>query len=252
MFRPRIIPVLLLKNGALVKSVSFKNHRYIGDPLNAIRIFNEHGADELVLLDIDATKNKTCINPELVRALGEEADMPLSVGGGISTIGQIKNLVAAGAEKVIIGTSACINDRFVQAAADVFGSSTITVCMDVGQNWLGQERVYHTNGKVATAYTPEMFAEKMERFGAGELIVQSISRDGTMSGYDIRMLRRMAGLTTLPIVALGGAGSLQHLAEGFHKGMATGLAAGSLFVYNNTQRGVLINYPDSKAFLDHA
>jgi imidazole glycerol-phosphate synthase subunit HisF len=252
LFRPRIIPVLLLQNGALVKSIAFKNHHYIGDPLNAIRIFNEHGADELVVLDIDATRNKTCIDYKLVAALGEEADMPLSVGGGIHSIAQIKQLIAAGAEKVIIGTAACTNEQFVQAASDVFGGSTITVCMDVGQNWVGQERVYHSNGRMATLRTPEAFAEKMEKLGAGELIVQSISRDGTMKGYDIRLLRRIAGLTTLPIVALGGAGSFQHLAEGFHEGMATGLAAGSLFVYNNAQRGVLINYPDSKAFLNHA
>ena len=244
--------MLLLKKGALVKSVNFTNHQYIGDPLNAVRIFNEHNADELVLLDIEATKRKTSIDTKLVQCLGEEADMPLSVGGGITTITQIKNLIAAGAEKVIIGTAAYTHEMLVKRAADIFGASAITVCMDVGYNWLGKERVCIKNARVKTSMTPEAFAEKMEWLGAGELIVQSITHDGKMTGYHLDLLRRIAGVTTLPIVALGGAGSLAHLKDGHQKGMASGLAAGSLFVYKNIGRGVLINYPSQKDFLRDA
>jgi cyclase len=251
MFRPRIIPVLLLKEGALVKSESFKRHRYIGDPLNAVRIFNEHQADEVVLLDIEASRRKRGIDPQLVSSLGEEADMPISVGGGITTITQIKSLIAAGAEKVIIGTAACTQELLVRRASDVFGASTITVCMDVQRDWRGRERVFYKNARVKTRFAPEAFAERMEQLGAGELIVQSVAHDGKMAGYHLDLLRRIAAVTTLPIVALGGAGSLTHLKEGHHSGLASGLAAGSFFVYKNTGRGVLINYPLKKNIFEH-
>ena len=244
MFRPRIIPVLLIRNNVLVKSVRFKKHKYIGDPLNAVRIFNEHRADELVLLDIDATRQQRCISPELVKNISEETDMPLAVGGGICTVEQVKELIAAGAEKVVIGSCVYRNEIFITEAAHLFGSSSIVVCMDVASNWLGKEMVYVKNGRVNTGYLPEQFAEKMQRLGAGELIVQSVSNDGIMGGYNIELISRIAAVTSLPLIALGGAGSLNDLKEAYHKGMATGLAAGSLFIYKGLKQGVLINYPD--------
>ena len=243
MFRPRIIPVLLIQKNVLVKSVRFAKHRYIGDPLNAVRIFNEHHADELVLLDIDATRQKRCISPALVQNISEETDMPLAVGGGICTIQQVKELIAAGAEKVIVGSAAYKNETFISEVVHVFGSASITVCMDVAKNWLGKERVYINNGSVSTNCSPENFAEKIELLGAGELIVQCVTNDGIMEGYNIDLLKRIAAITRLPLVALGGAGSIKDLKEGHEKGMATGLAAGSLFVYRDSNRGVLINYP---------
>lgn len=248
MFRPRVIPVLLIQKNVLVKSVRFKNHNYIGDPLNAVRILNEHHADELVLLDINATKHQRYISPSLVKNISEETDMPLSVGGGICTITQIKELIAAGAEKIIIGSAAYKNEQFISEAVRMFGSSSITVCMDVAKNWLGKERVFITNARVNTNFTPEQFAEKVQDLGAGELIVQSVAKDGTMTGYDVDLLQRVAKVTSLPLVALGGAGSVADLQVGYKKCMATGLAAGSLFIYKDRNKGVLINYPDHIQF----
>jgi cyclase len=244
MFRPRVIPVLLLKNRALVKSVTFRRHRYIGDPINAVRIFNDLRADELVFLDTDASRNATLISLDFVRAVGEEASMPFSVGGGIRSLENIQAVLAAGAEKVVINTHAGENPDFVRLAADRFGSSTIVVCMDVKKRLFKGERTWTKGGTRPTDYDPVGFARLMERCGAGELIVQSIERDGTMSGYDLELIRSVADAVSVPVIALGGAGSKEDLLGAFRRGRANGLAAGSMFVYQDSKRGVLINYPE--------
>jgi len=242
MFRPRIIPVLLLKDRALVKSVRFGDFKYIGDPINAVRIFNELKADELVFLDIEASKNGRLISLDFVRNVGEEARMPFSVGGGIRTLDDIKAVISAGAEKVVINTAAVRDTEFVRAAADVFGSTTICVCIDVKRTFLKGERAWILNGSTSTGYTPVELARRMEECGAGELIIQSIERDGTMGGYDIDLIRSVSQAVSVPVVALGGAGSRADLEGAYSQGLANGLAAGSLFVYRGTKRGVLINY----------
>ena len=244
MFRPRVIPVLLLKDLALVKSVRFKHHKYIGDPINAVRIFNELKADELVFLDIDASRNDRLISLDFVREVGEEACMPFSVGGGIRSIDDIRAILAAGAEKVVIGTRAGLEPSFVKEAADRFGSSTIMICMDVKKKLFQGDRTWVRNGRSATSYTPLDFARLMEKNGAGELIVQSIDRDGSMNGYDIELIKSIADAVGIPVIALGGAGSLEHLTSGYRDGRANAVAAGSLFVYQDTRRGVLVNYPE--------
>ena len=249
MFRPRIIPVLLLKDSVLVKSTQFKKHRYIGDPINAVRIFNNHKADELIFLDISATRKCRTISTSFVKKIGEEADMAFAVGGGINSIACISEIIGAGAEKVVIGSAAVLNVELIKKASDTFGASAITVCIDVRKNFFGQERVWIKNGSKSTKYTPEVFAQMMEKNGAGELVVQSISHDGMMQGYDIDLLRRVALCTTIPVVALGGAGNLSHLKQAFTEGLANGLAAGSLFTYRSAKKGVLLNYPEKKDFL---
>jgi cyclase len=246
MFRPRIIPVLLLKDLAIVKSVQFKNYKYIGDPINAVRIFNDLEADELVLLDITASKRKRLISLDFVKAVGEESQMPFCVGGAISTLGNIKAVLAAGAEKVVLNTSAGTDPDFVKAAADEFGSSTIVVCIDVKRTLFGVERTWILGGRRATRYSPVDFAKLMEEKGAGELIVQSIERDGSMEGYDIDLIRSVSQAVRIPVVALGGAGRIEDLVDGYRYGFANGLAAGSLFVYQDKRRGVLINYPGKR------
>lgn len=243
MFRPRVMPVLLLRDGALVKTQRFDKPRYIGDPINAVRIFNELRADELVLLDIQATAQRRVISRELVKRIGDEANMPFAVGGGIRTLAQIRELLAAGAEKIVIGNEAAERPAFVAEAAAAFGSSTIVVCMDVKRKLFGDLRVWVKNGRKATPYGPHEFAQRMVKLGAGELIVQSIERDGAMNGYDLPLVREIARDVPIPVVALGGAGSLLHLKAAYDEGQATGLAAGSLFVYQGAHRGVLINYP---------
>lgn len=246
MFRPRIIPVLLLKDRALVKSVQFKNHRYIGDPINAVRLFNDLRADELVFLDIEASKNGRSISLDFVRNVGEEAFMPFSVGGGITSLADIEAVLATGAEKVVINTHAVKDPGFIEAASNVFGSSTIVVCIDVKKTFFKGERAWILNGTRSTQYSPVEFARLMEDRGAGELIVQSIERDGTMTGYDNGLIRTVSEAVGIPVIALGGAGAISDLGKAYRDGHAGGLAAGSLFVYQDKRRGVLINYPEKK------
>jgi cyclase len=244
MFRPRIIPVLLLKNQGLVKSIAFKNHRYIGDPINAVKIFNDLKADELVFLDILASKENRTIPLNFVKKVGEESNMPFAVGGGIKTIKQIHDIIETGAEKVIINTYAARSPDFIRQASETFGSSTIEVCIDVKTNFLGKEKTWIINGKKSTYYNPIEFAQLMENKGAGEIIIQSIERDGSMLGYDIDLIKKISKAVTIPVVALGGAGNMRHLREAYVDGFANGLAAGSMFIYYGTRNAVLINYPD--------
>ena len=243
MFRPRIIPVLLLKDLALVKSIGFKNFKYIGDPINAVKIFNDLKADELVFLDITASKENRLISLDFVKDVGEEANMPFAVGGGIRSIEDIRKIISAGAEKVVINSYAAENPDFIKEASDTFGSSTIVVCIDVKKKLFGGLQTWTLNGSKSTKFSPVEFARLMEEKGAGEVIIQSIEKDGTMEGYDLNLIKSISESVNIPVVALGGAGKLIHLEEGYQKGFANGLAAGSLFVYQGSKRGVLINYP---------
>ena len=245
MFRPRIIPVLLLKGNALVKSKCFKNFRYIGDPINAVKVFNDLKADELVFLDIEATKEKRTISAELVKQVGEEANMPFSVGGGIKNLEDIQNIIAEGAEKVIINTYALENPNFIREAADNFGSSTIVVCIDVKKKVFSGNVVWSNSGSKSSKYSPADFAKLIEEQGAGEIIIQSIKKDGSMSGYDLDLIKEISTTVTIPVVALGGAGNLEDMIEGYKKGFASALAAGSLFVFQGPKKGVLINYVEN-------
>jgi imidazole glycerol-phosphate synthase subunit HisF len=242
--RPRIIPVLLLRNNVLVKTIGFKNEKYIGDPINAVHIYNDLHADELVFLDIDATVQNRLIDIDFVRKIGEEADMPFAVGGGIRTVEHIRDLISAGAEKVVISTYALENPNFIRMASDEFGASTIAVCMDIKKKFLGTNVVWTHGGKKSSSYKPIDFARLMEEKGAGEIIVQSIDKDGSMSGYDIELIRSIVEAVTIPVVALGGAGTYEDLKIVREHTFANGLAAGSLFVYQSKRRGVLINYPE--------
>jgi imidazole glycerol-phosphate synthase subunit HisF len=249
MFRPRIIAVLLLKDLALVKSIQFKNHRYIGDPINAVRILNLLKADELLFLDIEASKNNRLISLDFVKNVGEEAFMPFAVGGGVKSVEDIKAVINAGAEKVVINTHAAQNPDFVKEASEIFGSSTIVVCIDVKKKLFKGQRVWILGGSRPTAFTPIEFAQLMEKNGAGELIIQSIDKDGTMEGYDIELIKSISASVCIPVVALGGAGKAEDLIETYQKGRANALAAGSLFVYQGKKRGVLINYPDKNELI---
>jgi imidazole glycerol-phosphate synthase subunit HisF len=241
--RPRIIPVLLLQDQYLVKTVQFSKPNYIGDPINAVRIFNDLHADELVFLDIDATKEGRLIDLDFVRQVGEEAHMPFSVGGGIRSLGDIRAIIEAGAERVIIGAYALEKPEFVREAAEAFGSSTIAVCIDYKKKLFGGVCVHSQNGKKSSSHSPLEVAKLMQDMGAGELILQSIDRDGKMSGYDIALIREISAHVTIPVIALGGAGSVDDLTKAYEEGYASGVAAGSLFVYQGKQKGVLINYP---------
>lgn len=246
MYRPRIIPVLLLKNLALVKSTKFKDHKYIGDPINAVRIYNDLKVDELVFLDIEASREKRLISMDFVKNVGEEANMPFAVGGGIRSLEDIRQIISAGAEKVIIGTYAVEYPQFIREASATFGSSTITVCIDVKKKLFGGNVIWTLNGSKSALYKPVEFAQLMQKNGAGELIVQSIDKDGTMSGYDLELVRSISEAVTIPVVALGGAANVNDLKKARSEAFANGLAGGSMFVYQGTKRGVLISYPEKE------
>lgn len=223
--------------------MKFKNHRYIGDPINAVRIFNDLKADELVFLDILASKENRAISLDFVKNVGEEANMPFAVGGGIKTLSQIRDIIHFGAEKVVINTEAFLNPGFIKQASDTFGSSTISVCIDVRKKLFGPEQTWIIAGTKNTGKSPVEFAEEMEKQGAGELIVQSIDFDGIMQGYNIQLIRKISEAVTIPVVAMGGAGTLMNLKQAIDEGYASAVAAGSMFVYHGPRNAVLVNYP---------
>ena len=246
MYRPRIIPVLLLKDQGLVKTIRFSKPKYIGDPINAVRIFNKLKTDELVFLDIQASEKSRPISLDFVKKVAGEANMPFAVGGGIRSLETIRAILEAGAEKVIIGSYALENPDFILEASNQFGASTVCVCVDVKKPLLSRsDRVYVLNGRTKSKYGPLEFAKLLVGLGVGELIIQSIDNDGVMEGYDVSLINEISNAVPVPVIGLGGAGSIAHLEELAQSSVINGLAAGSIFVYNDRNRGVLINYPDS-------
>ena len=244
MFRPRIIPCLLLKGAGLVKTIKFGEPKYIGDPMNAVKIFNDLKADELVFLDIDASKESRTVSFELVKKIGDEAFMPFSVGGGIKNTEDIKKLFSAGVEKVVINTGALENDGLIKKGADIFGSQSIIASIDVKKDANGDYSVFSHGGTKDTGLEPVYAAIKMEKLGAGEILINSIDNDGTMEGYDLALIKRITAAVKIPVIAIGGAGGLNDFALAIYKGRASAVAAGSMFVYSGKNRGILINYPD--------
>lgn len=249
MFRPRVIPVLLLKNQGLVKTVKFGSPKYVGDPMNAIKIFNDLEADELVFLDITATKENRLPDLDLLKQISNSAFMPLAIGGGIRSLEDARKIFGTGAEKVVLNTIATAESGVVTEIAGIFGSQSVVVSIDVKANLFGKQYVFTHNGTLNTKFNPLEFAKLMVEAGAGEIIINSIDRDGVMTGYDIELIRKISDAVKIPVVALGGAGTLEHLREGFLKGHAAALAAGSMFVFHGPRRAVLINYPQNKELI---
>lgn len=243
MFRPRVIPALLLRNLGLVKTVRFKKPRYIGDPINAVKIFNDFKADEIVFLDILASRANSRISLEFVKKVGAEANMPFSVGGGIRTIADIKEIIGAGAEKVILNTSAFEDPDFVKRAVDEFGSSTIVISIDIKKTLLKGPCVFTHCGTKNTQLQPLDYAKQVEALGAGEILLNYIDYDGLMTGYNIDLIQEIAQNLTIPLVAIGGAGKIEHFKSALDEGCASAVAAGSMFVYHGPRNAVLINYP---------
>lgn len=243
MRRVRIIPVLLLQNEALVKSIRFQKHKYVGDPINAVRIFNEKEVDEIVILDINASKTKSEPNITQLSEIAGEAFMPLAYGGGVSTLEQVKSILYQGAEKVIINTSAFDRPSLIEEIAQQFGSQSVVVSIDIKKDWLGRYRVYRDNGRRNTGKSPLEWAKEVEALGAGEILLTSIDKDGTFTGYDVQLLKEVSSAIQIPLVACGGAASMMHFREAITEGEASAVAAGSFFVYRQPHRAVLISYP---------
>lgn len=244
MIKSRAIPVLLLRNRGLVKGVRFRNHRYVGDPMNAVRIFNDKKADEIVLLDIAATAEGRAIDTEFLQRVADESYMPFGAGGGIRNIGDIRGILRAGAEKVIINTAAFSMPGLVKEAALTFGSQSIAVGIDIHRRWTGKREVYVCSGLRPIGLDPVDWAETMVQAGAGEIVLTSIDRDGTGRGYDIELIRIISQRISVPIIACGGAGKYEDLEAAVKEGGAAAVAAGRLFVFHGPHDAVLINYPD--------
>src|SRR5256885_2124302 len=244
MLRPRIIPVLLVKGGGLVKTVRFGSPKYVGDPINAVRIFNEKEVDELIVLDIDATAQNRAPNYNLIRNLAAECRMPLCYGGGVKTVEQIQSIVSLGVEKVAISSAAIHDPKLVSDAAERVGSQSIVVVMDVKKSGVdGNYELRSHNGSKGTGLGPLEFASKIERLGAGEVVINAIDRDGVMNGYDLDLVTQVRDAISLPLTVLGGAGSLKDVAGLIRAFGIIGAAAGSLFVFKGVYRAVLISYP---------
>ena len=247
MLYPRIIPCLLVKNRGLVKTVNFKNPKYVGDPINAVRIFNEKEVDELIVLDIDATLDKRGPDYNMVENLAAECRMPLCYGGGITTSDQVQRIIQLGVEKVAISSAAIANPNLVTEAAECMGNQSVVVVFDVKKKFIGDKyEVWTHNGSKNTGKCPLEFALQMERLGAGEIVINSIDNDGLMKGYDLALIEKIRGSIRVPLTVLGGAGSLHDIGQLIHKYGAIGAAAGSLFVFKGVYRAVLINYPNRK------
>lgn len=243
---PRVIPVLLLRNKGLVKTVKFKDHKYVGDPYNAVKIFNEKEVDELIFLDIDASREKREPPYDYLKEIASECFMPLSYGGGITSVDQIRKLIQSGIEKVIINHQALENPEFVSRAADTFGSSTIVAAMDVKKNFLGNYLVYSHVKKTTLNLNPVVHAENLQKLGAGELFVNLVDHDGVMKGYDLNLIRKVTDVIDIPVIACGGAGGLDDIEKVVKEGHASAAAAGSMFVFHGKHKAVLITYPEYK------
>lgn len=246
MLRSRIIPCLLVHQGGLVKTQGFKDPKYVGDPINAVRIFNEKEADELMVLDIDATVNKVAPDFSLIAKLAAECRMPLCYGGGVTTAEQAARIVDMGVEKVAVSAAAIANPSLLAEMAAAVGRQSVVAVLDVrkrtGLFGKGHE-VWTHNGKTVHRLHPIALARQLQDAGAGEIVVNSVDRDGLMQGYDLELAAQYKQALKVPVTFLGGAGSLDHLGELISKVGVVGAAAGSLFVFKGKYRAVLINYP---------
>lgn len=235
--------MLLYQNGGLVKTVNFKNPTYIGDPINAVKIYNEMEADELILLDIDASAKQKPVNYELIKEIANEAFMPVCYGGGIKDIDTVSKIIHIGIEKVCISSAALNNLKLIETAADKFGSQSVVACLDIKKEKDGTYAIYTHNGAHKQQQSLETALTDLSNAGVGEIVINDIGREGTYNGFDIELFRKIRPLADVQIVATGGAGSLNHIKEVVKEGKADAVAAGSLFVYYGRIKGILINYP---------
>ena len=243
MLRPRITPCLLVRNGGLVKTVSFGGGKYVGDPLNAVKIFNEKESDELIVLDIDASAKGVEPDLRMIAELAVECRMPLCYGGGVKTTAQAKAIIGLGVEKVGISSAAIEDPRLVSSIAAEVGSQSVVVVIDAKKRLLGGHEAWTHNGKKNSSKSVIDVARQAAELGAGEIVVNSIDEDGRMKGYDLDLAKRVRAATRLPMTVLGGAGSLADIGQLIGACGVIGAAAGSLFVFKGSYRAVLINYP---------
>lgn len=243
MLRPRIIPSLLIHDNGLVKTVNFKNPKYVGDPINAVKIFNEKAVDELAVFDIDASILGKEPNYSLIERLASQSMMPLCYGGGVKTVEQAQRIFSLGIEKIALSSAVLQNPKLITEISDRVGAQSVIVVLDVKKKLLGGYEVYTHNGKKATGINPFKFVEEAQKLGAGEIVINSIDKDGVMKGYDLDLIAKIREKISLPMTVLGGAGSLDDIEKVIDQHGVIGVAAGSLFVFRGPYKAVLINYP---------
>ncbi len=247
--RPRIIPTLLIDDGMMVKTIKFTNSRYLGDIINAVRIFNNKGVDELCILDIGATKKAQTPDMELLHDIAAEAFMPLSYGGGICKIEQVKSLFHSGFEKVVFNTALIQNAGLIRETVNFAGSQSVVASIDVKEEMFGRESCWIEGGRRKTGKTPIEMAKYAEKLGVGEILLTSISREGSMKGYNINLVKSVADVVNIPVIANGGAGCVEDLKKVLSIGHADAAAAGSMFVFYGRNKAVLINIPEEQELI---
>jgi cyclase len=240
----RVLPCLLLKDAALVKTVGFKDPGYVGDPINAVRIYNEKEVDELIFLDISATTEGKAPPFKIIEEIASECFMPVAYGGGLRRLEDVRRILASGVEKVAINTFAVENPGFIQEVATAFGSQSVVVSLDVKRKFFGRYEVYTRSGQQSTGLDPVSWARRAESMGAGEILLTSIDRDGTMEGYDLELIHLVSNAVGVPVIACGGAGRIEDFGAAVKQAGASAVAAGSMVVYHGRHRAVLINFPE--------
>ena len=246
MLQKRVIPALLLRNDAIVKTVRFAKPSYIGDPVNTVRIFNELEVDELVFLDITATNENRAPNLRILREIADECFMPLGYGGGLNSFEVVQSIFEIGFEKVVLNSVMHSRPEFVSQVAAHYGNQAVVASIDVKKNFWGNYEVWSHSGKRNTKKNPVTWAQELEQLGAGEILLTSIDREGTWSGFDIDITQKIADSVNIPLIAHGGAGNLAHIREIVNEGKASSVALGSMVVYQQKGMGVLVNFPDRK------
>lgn len=244
MLQTRVIPVLLLRNDALVKTVQFKNANYIGDPINTVRIFNELEVDELVFLDISATAEKRQPNLKILSEIANECFMPLAYGGGLADFESVKKIFSIGFEKVVLNTAMHINPSFVTQIAGHYGNQAVVASIDVKKSFFGKHEVWSHAGKINTKKNPVAWAQQLEQHGAGEILLTSIDHEGTWRGFDIDLIKEVSDAVSIPVIAHGGSGSISDIGKAVKQGYASAVALGNMVVYQQKNMGVLVNFPD--------
>lgn len=242
MYRARVIPCLLVRGNGLVKTRKFKEPVYVGDPINAMRIFSDKEVDEIVVLDIDASREGKEPNYALIEEMAGEAFMPMAYGGGIRNLEQVRRLIRSGIEKVVINTAATESTDVIREAADMFGSQAVVGAVDVKKTLFGGYRVVTKSATVEAKIDLDEHIQQLLSAGVGEIFLNNVDRDGMMAGYDLHLLRSITQKVNVPVVACGGAGTVEHLAQAVNEGGASAVAAGSMFVFHGKHRAVLINY----------
>jgi cyclase len=243
MLRPRIIPSLLIQDKGLVKTVHFKNPKYVGDPINAVKIFNEKEVDELAVFDIDASVHGVEPDYSLIERLANQSRMPLCYGGGVKTVEQAQRIFGLGIEKIALSSAIIKNPELIPEIAERVGTQSVVAVLDVKKKLLGGYEIYTHNGKKSTGLNPFEFAAKLQQLGVGEIVINSIDQDGAMKGFDMNLVDKIREAVSIPLTVLGGAGSLNDINKVIDKHGVIGVAAGSLFVFKGVYKAVLINYP---------